>query len=66
MTIGLRIKELRIEKDMGQEELAKGLQISRSALSHYEVGLRQVPNWLIPKIAKFFNVSTDYLFGLED
>jgi len=66
MTIGQRIKDLRIERGLSQEVLAKELKISRPALAHYEIGNRQVPNELIPKIAKFFNVRTDYLFGLED
>ena len=65
MKIGQVIKDLRIEKDLTQQVLAKELQISRSALAHYETGTRDVPNDLIPKVAKYFNVTAGYLFGLE-
>lgn len=64
--IGNKIKELREEKNLTQEILAKELGVSRPALAHYETEKRQVPIELIPKIAKYFDVSTDYLFGLEE
>ena len=64
--IGEKIKELRAEKSLTQEQLAKELQISRSALSLYEIDVRDVPNALLPVISKFFGVSIDYLFGLKD
>jgi len=66
MIIGQKIKELRAEKEISQEVLAKELKISRSALGLYETARRQIPNDLLPKIAKFFEVTIDYLFGLED
>ena len=66
MMIGKRIKETRNEYELTQEEFAAKLQISRSALSLYETDKRQVPNEIILKIATLFNVTTDYLFGLQD
>lgn len=66
MIVGQRIKELRKEKELSQEVLAKELKISRPALSHYELGTRDVPNDLIPIIARYFNVTAGYLFGLEN
>ncbi|MCL2847088.1 MAG: helix-turn-helix domain-containing protein [Firmicutes bacterium] len=66
MAIGQKIRELRTERGLTQEMLAKGLGLPRVTLKNYETGYRQVPNDLIPKIAKFFGVTTDYLFGLED
>ena len=66
MNIGQKIKELRNEKGITQEQLAAELQISRPALALYETGKRQIPNELILSIAKFFYVTTDYLFGLEN
>jgi len=65
MTIGERIKQLRQGEGLTQEALAKTLKISRSALAHYETGSRDVPNYLVPQIAKFFDVTTDHLFGVE-
>ena len=66
MNIGEKIKELRNDKSLTQVDFAKKLKISRSALSLYETGKRQVPNELILLIAKTFNIKTDFLFGLED
>ncbi len=66
MNIGGKLRELRTEEGLTQEVLAKELQISRSALSMYEIGANQIPHELILAIAKFFDVSVDYLYGLED
>ncbi len=64
MEIGLKIKNLRANKNITQEELAKVLKISTQAVSKWENG--GSPDLeLIPDIAKYFNVSTDYLFGIE-
>ena len=64
MEIGIKIKELRISKKITQEELAKALQVSTQAVSKWENG--GCPDLeLIPGIAAYFNVSTDYLFGVE-
>ncbi|MCL2850839.1 MAG: helix-turn-helix domain-containing protein [Firmicutes bacterium] len=63
MSLAKNIKTLRKEKGLTQEALAKDLDIGRGALAHYEAGDRQVPSYLVPKIAKYFNVSIDYLYG---
>ena len=63
MQIGNKIKELRIELGITQEELSKALNISSQAVSKWENG--GLPDLeLIPEIAKYFNVTTDYLFEL--
>lgn len=63
---GIKIKELREEKQLTQTELAEKLNSSQKQISKWETE-RIEPNifWLC-KIAKFFNVTTDYLLGLED
>ena len=66
MIVGEKLKELRKMEGWTQEYVAAKLQISRSTLANYEVSASQVPNELIPKIAKLYGVRTDYLFGLED
>lgn len=60
---GSRIKNLRNAKGLTQEELAKQLGISRSALSLYELEKREPDIDTFKKIASFFGVSTDYLNG---
>ncbi len=63
-TIGSRISELRKEKAVTQDELAKAVGISAQAVSKWERG--GVPDIeLLPVIADYFGVSIDYLFGRE-
>ena len=56
-----RLKGLREDSDLTQEELASALQITRSALANYENAIREPDFRLLVKIADFFNVSLDYL-----
>lgn len=58
-----RLKHLRKEKDLTQEELAKKLGISRSSLAMYEQGNREPDLETQELIADFFNVNLDYLMG---
>ena len=61
-----RLKELRIEKELSQNQLAKETGFSQAAINRWESGL-QIPNIEVAiAFAKFFEVSTDYLLGLED
>ena len=64
--IGDRMKSLRIEKGLTQTELAKQLNLSATAISHYEAGLRTPNSDIIKMYAIFFNVSTDYIFELSE
>lgn len=61
-----RLKELRNEKELSQDDLAKQTGISRSAISAWENGSRVPAATAIITLAKFFGVSSDYLLGLED
>lgn len=63
---GSRIKKLREEKQMKQEELAKILSISPSAIGMYERDAREPNDELTLKLAEYFKVSTDYLLGKSD
>jgi transcriptional regulator with XRE-family HTH domain len=58
---GNRLKDLRIDADLTQEQLAKHLNITRSALANYETGLREPGYEILIKIADFFEISLDYL-----
>ena len=61
-----RLKELRIEKDLSQVQLAKETSLSKSALSYWEIGKR-IPNaQAVIILAQFFGVSAGYLLGIED
>ena len=61
-----RITELRYEKGLSQINFAKILNVTQSTVAKWERGERE-PNFeMLVQLAKFFNVSTDYLLGLED
>lgn len=65
-TCGNRIKELRLEKKLTQEEFAKAVGINRSAIAKYERGIvTNLKQDTIIKLAKFFNVSPAYFLGGE-
>ena len=64
--LGKRIKELRTEKNISQNEMAKILGITQQAVSAYEKGLREPDLETLKKTANFFNVSIDYLLGRSD
>ncbi len=61
-----RIKELRVERGLTQGELAERLGIARNSIFSYETS-RRVPDIdVLAKLAEFFEVTSDYLIGLED
>jgi len=59
--LGARIAALRRSRDMSQEQLAKALGISPSAVGMYEQGRREPSAATLVALAKLFEVSTDYL-----
>ena len=60
-----RLKQLRIHKGLTQEQLAKRLGVTRGALSMYESGLRQPSYDVLIEYSLVFNVSSDYILGVE-
>ncbi len=60
------MKELRQEKGETQEQTASALGVSAVCYLHYEKNQREPSFDLLIKIARYFNVSLDYLFGLVD
>ncbi len=65
MSIGTTIKKLRREKDMTQERLSEYLNISTQAVSRWETDLAMPDIMLLPVLANIFNVTTDYLLGVD-
>ena len=59
------LKELRQEFEIGQIELAEKIGVSKGIISLWENGLREPTMSSIIALSKFFNVSTDYLLGLD-
>jgi len=62
----IRIRNLREDKDMTQTQMANILNCSQRIYSNYERGEVDIPTQILIKIAKFHNVSTDYLLELTD
>ncbi len=58
------MRDLRQDHDLKQEAVANYLNIKQQAYSNYETGRRTVPSWVIPALAQYYHVSTDYLFGM--
>ena len=65
MTMGDRLRELRLRKGLSQEEVARQIGVTRSAYSHYEINNRQPVYETLKKLAVLFNVSLDYIIGGE-
>ncbi|MBD5080351.1 MAG: helix-turn-helix transcriptional regulator [Ruminococcaceae bacterium] len=61
-----RIKDLREDKDLTQEECAKIAYISKNSYIRYEKGEREPPLDVIINLAKYYNVSLDYIAGLTN
>lgn len=58
-----RVKELRKQKHITQEELGKVLDIQKAAISKYENGRAEPSTEVLKKMSAFFGVSIDYLLG---
>ena len=65
MSTGYLLSELRREKRLSQEELAKIIGTSQSSVGHWESGRRNIPQDKLLQLSKYFNVSIDYLLGIS-
>jgi len=63
---GKRIKELRQDKKLSQEQLGKEINISQDMISLWETGKLLPTTEYVILLAKFFNESSDYILGLSD
>ncbi|MBQ7881075.1 MAG: helix-turn-helix transcriptional regulator [Clostridia bacterium] len=61
-----RLKELRKDKKLSQNALSKQIGISQAAIAKWEKGIIMPTIESAVIIAKFFNVSIDYLAGLDN
>ncbi len=58
-----RLKDLREDNELRQDDIAKILNITRQQYSLYELGKRTLPIDLLNILAEFYNTSTDYILG---
>lgn len=62
----IRLKELREQKGLSQDAFSKDIGVSQSTVGNWESGTRQPKMAVLEKIARYFDVSTDYLLGRSD
>ena len=63
MTVGERLKELRKSRRLSQAEVAKGINCSTVTYSRYENDKREPSMSTLGRLADFFGVSMDYIYG---
>jgi Predicted transcriptional regulators len=63
MTMGDRLRALRLQRKISQGEVARYIGITRSAYSHYEINNRQPVYDTLIKLSAYFDVSLDYIIG---
>lgn len=61
-----RIRNLREDNDLTQTDIARMLNISQRAYSHYESGNRKLPLDVIVSLADYYDCSVDYLLYRTD
>lgn len=61
-----RLKDLRDDKDLTQQQVAEIIGTYQTHYSKYERGEREIPFHLVIKLAKFYDVSIDYIAGLTN
>lgn len=62
----MRIRALREDNNLKQEDLAQVLGCTQACYSNYENGRRDIPTEVLQALASYYNVSTDYLLGRTD
>ncbi|MDY6065300.1 MAG: XRE family transcriptional regulator [Finegoldia sp.] len=60
-----KIRELRKRNNMSQQELGKKLNVGKTTISNYETGYSEPDSNTLTKIANIFDVSVDYLLGID-
>ncbi|MDR3217145.1 MAG: helix-turn-helix domain-containing protein [Clostridiaceae bacterium] len=66
MRFGERLKELRLEKGLTQQKLAEIFSVKQNTIVSWEQGVNETDFATLIQLAKFFDVSTDYILGIEN
>ena len=62
----MRIRDLREDSDLTQQEVADFLHVKQNTYSQYETGRHQIPIDILIQLARYYHTSVDYLQGLTD
>lgn len=63
---GKIIKELRLEHNLTQKQLAENLGTTQKSISKYELELLDLSTEMLIRLCKFFDVSADYILGVSE
>lgn len=61
-----RIRDLREDHDLTQNQIAKILNMSQTGYSQYEIGKNDIPTKILINLSNYYNTSVDYLLGLTN
>ena len=61
-----RLRDLREDNDLTQQQIADFLKMKQSQYSRYERGIRDIPTDVLIALAKYYNTTTDYILGLTN
>lgn len=61
-----RIKDLREDRDLTQTQIAEAIGITQRKYSYIETGTQQLTDEILIKLAKFYDVTVDYILKLTD
>lgn len=64
--IGDRLRNLRVQKGVNQDQAAEACGMSRIALARYETGTRVPRAEMVSRLADYYGVSVDYILGRDD
>ena len=65
LSVSKNLKELRLQNNLTQQDVAKVIQVSGVVYNRYENNQREIPLELLCKLADFYGVTVDYLLGRE-
>ena len=61
-----RLRDLREDHDLSQQQVADYLQMKQPQYSRYERGLRDIPTDILIRLARLYQTSTDYILGITN
>ena len=61
-----KIRDLREDHDLSQQDVAELLNVSQATYSRYESGVLDIPSISLIKLADYYKVSVDYILGRTD
>lgn len=61
-----RLRDLREDHDLTQQQVAEYLHMKQPQYNRYERGLRDTPSDVLIALAKLYHTTTDYILGLTD